>query len=93
MKTTFLMLACLVFLAAPALGDEEDFQISSRALPSDLTNAEQACIGKSANKNPTLVQPINECINYNIGKGKSTCIKKIVLLADCFRKPMQKPSS
>jgi hypothetical protein len=50
MKTTFLILACLVFLAGSALGDgdgdEEDFQISSRALPSDLTNEEQVCVIK-----------------------------------------------
>jgi hypothetical protein len=69
MKTTFLILACLVFMAASALGDgdEEDLQISSRALPSDLTNEEQVCV-------------IKQCFGRNLWNFAILCFKYKIFL-------------
>jgi hypothetical protein len=43
MKSTFFILACLVYLAASSFADEEEVHISKRKI-ADLTKAEEACV-------------------------------------------------
>ncbi len=56
-------------MAASALGDgdEEDLQISSRALPSDLTNEEQVCV-------------IKQCFGRNLWNFAILCFKYKIFL-------------
>jgi hypothetical protein len=82
MKIQFVILACLVFLAASALANVKGAKLSN--LPT-LTDPEQACVNNIARNSKALVAAINVCLKSKTGKNeRGTCIRSLAELRSCF---------
>ena len=87
MKTTFIILACLVFLAATAWAEEDETAIADRILLPGLTDDEQTCVDAKLKGNKKLQLAIAACISSDPrASKKGSCIRKISALKACLSK-------
>jgi hypothetical protein len=86
MKTTFIILACLVFLAASAWAEEDETEIAERSQLPGLTDNEQNCVDAKVRADKTILNNIFDCIRSDPTAAKRlSCIKKLSPLKACFR--------